>query len=63
LSKLFNLAETWGLRDPGTNPCRLVEKHKEKPRNRYLSGDERPACSEGARSAGIGFNQMSWSVS
>ena len=28
LSKMFNLAELWGLRPDGTNPCRHVPKYK-----------------------------------
>lgn len=40
LSKMFNLAERWGMRPDGTNPCRHVEKYKENKRERYLSGDE-----------------------
>lgn len=40
LSKMFSLAEEWGLRPEGTNPCRLVKRYKETKRKRYLSGDE-----------------------
>lgn len=40
LSKMFNLAERWGLRPDGTNPCRHVEKFKEAKRERFLSPDE-----------------------
>lgn len=40
LSKLFNMAELWGLRLDGTNPCRHVPKYKENKRERYLSQDE-----------------------
>ncbi len=40
LSKLFNLAELWGMRPDGTNPCRHVRKFAEKHRERYLSSDE-----------------------
>ena len=40
LSKVFNLAELWGLRPDGSNPCRHVEKYQEKKRERYLSRDE-----------------------
>lgn len=40
ISKLFNLAELWGLRPEGTNPCRHVGKFREQPRERYLSGEE-----------------------
>jgi len=37
---MFNLAERWGLRADGTNPCRHVERFPERPRERFLSDDE-----------------------
>ncbi|WP_235008666.1 tyrosine-type recombinase/integrase [Candidatus Halocynthiibacter alkanivorans] len=37
LSKMFNLAEIWGLRPDGSNPCRHVPKYREVKRERYLS--------------------------
>ena len=37
LSKMFNLAEKWGERPDGTNPCRHVEKYRERKRERFLS--------------------------
>ena len=40
LSKLFNLAERWGMRPDGTNPCRHVEKYPEERRERYLTAEE-----------------------
>ena len=40
LSKMFNLAEVWGLRPDGSNPTRHVQKYKETPRERYLGPDE-----------------------
>jgi integrase len=40
LSKMMNLAEKWGLRPNGTNPCRHVEKFREAKRERFLSSDE-----------------------
>jgi integrase len=36
LSKMFNLAERWGLRPDGSNPCRHVEKFGERKRERML---------------------------
>ncbi|MFG0260317.1 MAG: integrase arm-type DNA-binding domain-containing protein, partial [Phycisphaerales bacterium JB041] len=39
-SKLFGLAEEWGIRADGSNPCRRIKKYKEKPRERYLSAAE-----------------------
>src|SRR5215813_11138093 len=40
LSKMFSLAELWGLRPDGSNPCRHVEKFREAKRERMLSADE-----------------------
>ena len=40
LSKMFNLAEGWGLRTAGTNPTRHVQKYKEAQRERFLNDDE-----------------------
>lgn len=40
LSKMFNLAEAWGLRPDNSNPCRHVQKYKETKRKRYLSEAE-----------------------
>ena len=37
LSKMFNLAELWGLRPDGSNPCRHIRKYKESRRERFLS--------------------------
>ena len=40
LSKMFNLAELWGLRPDGSNPCRHVKKYAETKRERFLSSAE-----------------------
>lgn len=40
LSKMFNLAEKWGLRPDGTNPCRHVERNPERKMQRFLSAEE-----------------------
>jgi integrase len=40
LSKMMNLAEEWGLRTDGSNPCRHVKKYREQKRERYLSPEE-----------------------
>ncbi len=40
LSKMFNLAERWGLRPDGSNPCRHVEKNRERRVERFLSAEE-----------------------
>lgn len=40
LSKMFNLAEDWGLRQDGTNPARRIKKFKEVEKKRFLNDDE-----------------------
>ena len=40
LSKMFNMAEVWGLRPDGSNPCLHVKRFKEERRERFLSADE-----------------------
>ena len=36
LSKMFNLAELWGLRRDGSNPCRHIKRNGESRRERFL---------------------------
>jgi integrase len=40
LSKMMNLADAWGLRTDGINPCRHIKKYKEVKRERYLTSEE-----------------------
>jgi integrase len=40
ISKMMSLAERWGLRPDGSNPCRHVEKFPERKRERFLSANE-----------------------
>jgi hypothetical protein len=40
LSKMFALAERWGLRAEGTNPARGIDLYAETKRRRFLSDDE-----------------------
>ena len=40
LSKMFSLAESWGLSPVGGNPCRFVVKYKEGKRERFLTAAE-----------------------
>ena len=40
LSKMLSLAEKWGERPDGSNPCRHVEKYSERKRERMLSAEE-----------------------
>lgn len=40
LSKMFNLAEDWGLRPRHSNPVQGIQKYKEEGRERYLTDKE-----------------------
>jgi integrase len=39
-SKMFGLAEEWGIRSAESNPCRHIKKFAEHARDRFLSADE-----------------------
>jgi integrase len=52
LSKMFTLAEKWGERPDGSNPCRHVEKYAELKRERMLSADEFSRLAEALREPG-----------
>jgi integrase len=40
LCRMMNIAEEWGLRPDGSNPCRHVKKYRELKRERYLKNAE-----------------------
>ena len=40
ISKMFNLAEMWGLRPDGSNPRKHIKKYSEEKRERFLSPAE-----------------------
>ena len=40
LSRMFNMAESWGLMPEGSNPCRRQTKYREQPRERFLTAAE-----------------------
>jgi integrase len=39
-SKAFSLAEAWGMRPEGSNPCSKIERNPENARERFLSASE-----------------------
>ena len=51
LSKMFALAEVWGWRPDGSNPCRHVKRYKENKRERFLSPEETERLGEVLREA------------
>ena len=40
LSRMFNMAEAWGMVSEGTNPCRSVVRYKERKREMFLTDEE-----------------------
>ena len=40
VSTMFNIAERWGMRPDGSNPCRHIEKYPQRRRERFLSPAE-----------------------
>lgn len=46
LSKMFSLAERWGMRPDNTNPCRHFDRFREDKRERFLSEVELVQLSE-----------------
>jgi integrase len=46
LSKMFNVAEDWGLRPYGTNPAMRVKKYREEEKKRYLKDEEQARLGE-----------------
>ena len=53
LSKMFNLAELWGMRPDGSNPCRHVKRYKERKRERFLSDTEYARLGSALRDAEV----------
>ena len=51
LSKMMNLAETWGLRDKHSNPCEDIERYPERKRERFLSSGELRALGQALQAA------------
>ena len=55
LSHIFNVAEKWGERLRGTNPCALIDKYPERTRERMLSPQEFGRLGDALRLAGRGY--------
>lgn len=50
-SKAFNLAEVWGMRQDGSNPCGKIDRYPERARERFLSDEELSCLGETLRLA------------
>jgi integrase len=55
LSHIFNIAEKWGDRPRGTNPCGHIDKYPERTRERMLSPEELMRLGDALRLAATGY--------
>jgi len=62
LSSFFNWCEKHGLRLDGSNPCRHVEKYKERKRERFLSEEELARLGDALRSAEEAKTASPWAI-
>ena len=62
LSKMMNLAETWGIRDKHTNPCEDVERYPERKRERFLSPQELQRLGEALTTAEVSQTETKYAV-
>jgi len=62
LSKFFNWCEKHGLRPDGSNPCRHVEKYKERKRERFLSEQELARLGGALRAAERDQTASAWVI-
>ena len=58
ISHIFTIAEKLDIRPVGTNPCRGVERYREKPRDRFLSGEEVARLGAALATASRGDTEM-----
>ncbi len=62
LSKFFNWAEKHGFRPDGSNPCRHVEKYRERRRERFLSPAEFARLGDTLRAAEKDKSATPWTI-
>ena len=62
LSKMMNLAETWGIRDKHTNPCEDVERYPERKRERFLSPKELQRLGQALTAAEVNQTETKYAV-
>lgn len=62
LSKFFNWCERHGLRPDGTNPCRHVQKYRERRRERFLSESEVARLGGALREAEVAVSASPWAI-
>lgn len=62
LSKMMNLAETWGMRDRRSNPCEDIERYPERKRERFLSPKELARLGQSLATAELNETETKYAV-
>ena len=62
LSKMMSLAETWGMRDKHTNPCKDIERYPERKRERFLSPQELQRLGQALTAAEVSETETIYAV-
>lgn len=62
LSKMMNLAETWGVRDRHSNPCEDVERYPERKRERFLSSKELRRLGQALTAAEVSETETKYAI-
>ncbi len=57
LGHVFSIAEKWGYRPVGTNPCRGIDKFEEKARERVLTAEELARLGDALARAAKGWDE------
>ena len=60
LSHMLAIAEKWGLRPDGLNPCQGVDRYPEKARERLLTAEELARLGEALERAARGYTDDEW---
>jgi integrase len=62
LSKMMNLAETWGMRDRHSNPCEDIERYPERKRERFLSPRELRSLGQALTDAEVSETETKYAI-
>ncbi len=62
ISHMFEIAEKWGVRSVGSNPCRGIDRFPEKSRERFLTADELARLGDALVRASIGWTDEEWNA-
>jgi integrase len=62
LSHMLSVAEKWGLRPAGSNPCKLIDRYPEQSRERLLTAEELARLGDAFERAARGYTDEEWTA-